>query len=130
MEFRRVLFRSDEAQGVIFATGVQDIIGSEHISDGKGMTAVWGTDWPVIDTIKYAKQTLGLAVEIPEKYITGELKDKVNYLYGITPDADGKIEYRMVVCAEKENFGVKNAGDFFKFVEEWKEKQPLIIKEK
>ncbi len=121
---------NEEGKGLVYATGVQDIKGSEHISDGKGMTAIWGTDWPVNDTVKYAKETVGLAVEIPQNYITTELKDKPNYLYGITPDAEGKIEYRMVVCAEKENFGVKSASDFFKFVADWKEKQPLIIKEK
>ena len=121
---------SDNAKNLMFATGVQDIVGSENISDKKGMTAIWGRDWPVNDTVKYAKQTVGLAVEIPEKYIVEELKDKVNYLYGIRPDEDNKIEYKMVFCAEKENFGYKTAEDFFNYVNEWKEKLPLIVKEK
>jgi hypothetical protein len=129
----------------VYATGVQKIADSRHISDHRGMTAVWGTDWPVNDTVKYAKQTVGLAVEIPEEYLAvpvsadkasdnpyapSEVDDKVNYLYLIKPDANGEIRYRMTVCAEKEDFGVKTADDFFRYVEAWKEKQPVVVKKK
>ena len=33
------------------------------------LLASWGTDWPVNDTIKYAKETVGLAVFIPKDYV-------------------------------------------------------------
>ncbi|MEG1586804.1 MAG: DUF4861 domain-containing protein [Bacteroidales bacterium] len=121
-------FTTPAAKKLTFATGVQRIKGSEHLSDGKGMTAVWGTNWPVNDTIKYAKQTLGLAVEIPEHYLVKEVEDKANYLYEIRPDENGQIRYRMTVCAEKENFGVKSAPAFFDYVNGWKEKQPVRIR--
>lgn len=123
-------FSSDKVQGLEFVTGVQDILGSEHLSDHQGMTAIWGTDWPVNDTIKYAKETVGLAVEIPQKYITRELKDRPNYLYGVKPDVNNRIEYRLTVCSAKENWGVKSAKEFFEYVNVWKEKQPVILKEK
>ena len=119
---------SPNAQGKTFVTGVQDVKGSENFSDHKGMTAIWGTDWPVNDTIKYAKQTVGLAVEIPEKYIVAERKDNANYLYEIKPDENNQINYFMTVCAEKENFGVKNASQFFDYVNEWKDRSDLIVK--
>ena len=45
----------------VFCTGVQDIKESVSFSDHKGLIACWGTDWPVNDTIKYAKETVGLA---------------------------------------------------------------------
>lgn len=123
-------FSMPEASELTFATGVQRISGCKHKSDGKGMTAVWGRDWPVNDTVKYAKQTVGLAVEIPERYLVREMEDKVNYLYEIRPDETGQIRYRMTVCAEKEKFGVKNAAAFFDYVTVWKEKEPIRIRVK
>ena len=45
-------------------------------SDHEGLVASWGTDWPVGDTIKYKKETVGLATYIPKKYIRKEAKDK------------------------------------------------------
>ena len=122
------LFPTAAGKNQTYVTGVQKIADSRHISDGRGMTAVWGTDWPVNDTVKYAKQTVGLAVEIPQQYLAGEVEDKVNYLYLIKPDANGEIRYRMTVCAEKEDFGVKTADDFFRYVEEWKEKKPVTVR--
>ena len=38
---------------------------SEQLSNGI-LLASWGTDWPVNDTVKYAKETVGLAVFIPK----------------------------------------------------------------
>ena len=98
------------------------------MSDQKGMTESGWTDWPVNDTIKYAKQTVGLAVEMTEKYIVAERKDNANYLYEIKPDENNQINYFMTVCAEKENFGVKNASQFFDYVNEWKDRSDLIVK--
>lgn len=124
-------FTSPAASELTYVTGVQKIADSKlHISDQKGMTASWGTDWPVNDTVKYAKQTLGLAVEIPEQYVVNEVEDKVNYLYEIRPDAQGEIRYRMTVCAEKENFGVKSPEAFFDYVNAWKEKEPVRLRVK
>lgn len=48
----------------VFCTGVQDIKDSQSMSNHQGLVACWGTDWPVNDTIKYAKETVGLATSI------------------------------------------------------------------
>ena len=53
-------------------------------SDHEGLVASWGTDWPVGDTIKYKKETVGLATYIPKKYIRKEAKDKENFLYTVS----------------------------------------------
>ena len=42
--------------------------------------ASWGTDWPVNDTVKYAKETVGLAVFIPKEYAGDLVQDQSNNL--------------------------------------------------
>ena len=44
------------------------------------LLASWGTDWPVNDTVKYAKETVGLAVFIPHPYAGTLVQDKSNTL--------------------------------------------------
>ena len=44
------------------------------------LLASWGTDWPVNDSIKYAKETVGIAVFIPKSYAGELVQDKQNSL--------------------------------------------------
>ena len=44
------------------------------------LLASWGTDWPVNDSAKYAKETVGLAVFIPKAYAGEMVHDKSNNL--------------------------------------------------
>ena len=44
------------------------------------LLASWGTDWPVNDSVKYAKETVGLAVFIPHPYAGTPVHDKQNNL--------------------------------------------------
>ena len=44
------------------------------------LLASWGTDWPVNDSAKYAKETVGLAVFIPHPYAGEIVQDKSNLL--------------------------------------------------
>lgn len=44
------------------------------------LLASWGTDWPVNDSAKYAKETVGLAVFIPHPYAGSLVHDKQNNL--------------------------------------------------
>ncbi|MDR1274183.1 MAG: DUF4861 domain-containing protein, partial [Odoribacteraceae bacterium] len=53
----------------VFCTGVQDIKESVAYSDHAGLIACWGTDWPVNDTVKYAKETVGLATCVPTRHV-------------------------------------------------------------
>ena len=74
----------------VFCTGVQNITGhADMFSDHNGLVASWGTDWPVNDTVKYKKETVGLATYIPKKYVVKETSDKENFLYTIS--APGKV---------------------------------------
>ena len=76
-------FFDEPLKDELFCTGVQNIMGNETLSDSdhKGLIGSWGRHWPVNDTVKYAKETVGIATYIPQKYIRKEVKDKDNFLY-------------------------------------------------
>lgn len=105
----------------VFCTGVQDIKGSVAFSDHKGLIACWGRDWPVNDTVKYAKETVGLATYIPQKYVKAEVKDKPNYLYTLGAKGQAYIRYYITFTSMKETFGYKTPEAWFAYVREWKE---------
>lgn len=105
----------------VFATGVINIVNSEHSSDGEGLVGCWGTHWPVNDTIKYAKETVGLAAYIPKKYVGEEVKDKVNYLYTMKADGEQSLYHYTNFTSMKETFGYKTPEAWFAYIREWKE---------
>jgi hypothetical protein len=78
----------------------------------------FGTDWPVNDSIKYAKETVGLAVFIPKTYAGEIVQDKQNLLCllkGTTPHF-----YLTCVGATKENHPVANsATEWYTYLRRW-----------
>lgn len=113
-------FFSAPLKGEVFCTGVQDIKGSVSYSDHKGLIGCWGTDWPVNDTVKYAKETVGLATCIPQKYVKDEVKDKSNYLYTIGAKGEAYFRYDIMFTSMKETFGYKTPEAWFAYMQEWK----------
>jgi len=78
---------SEAVEGL--CTGVQTIPakGANHQSQITNyqlqngvLLASWGTDWPVNDSVKYAKETVGLAVFIPKEFAGELVQDKQNLL--------------------------------------------------
>lgn len=114
-------FFAEPLKDEIFATGVQDIRGSVSYSDHQGLIACWGTDWPVNDTVKYAKETVGLATYIPQKYVKTEVKDKPNYLYTIGAKGQSYLSHHTTFTSMKETFGYKTPEAWFAHVRQWKE---------
>lgn len=116
-----------------FCTGVQNIVGSaDSYSDHKGLVGSWGTDWPVNDTVKYAKETVGLGTCIPQRYVKSEEKDKANYLYTVAAPGSTRIQYHTTFTSMKETFGYKTPKAWFAYLREWKDElaHPLTIKVK
>lgn len=105
----------------VFCTGVQDIKGSISSSDHKGLIGCWGRDWPVNDTVKYAKETVGLATWIPQKYVKAEVKDRPNYLYTVGAKGENYFNYYTTFTSMKETFGYKTPEAWFAYIREWKE---------
>ena len=107
-DLRIEAFFDEPLKKEIFCTGVQDIVGnSKSFSDHKGLVGSWGTDWPVNDTVKYAKETVGLGTCIPQRYVKSEEKDKANFLYAITAPGSNYFRYHTTFTSMKETFGYK-----------------------
>lgn len=114
----------------VFCTGVQNITGhAEMFSDHNGLVASWGTDWPVNDTVKYKKETVGLATYIPKKYVVKETSDKENFLYTISAPGKSSFRYYTSFTSCKETFGYPDKEKWFAYVQEWKKalEQPVKI---
>jgi len=105
----------------IFAVGIQNIKGSTSFSDQKGLVACWGTDWPVNDTIKYAKETVGLALSLPEDIVLKQENDKPNYLYLIQAEGKTSFTYRISFTSMKETFGYKTPEEWFAYCRQLKQ---------
>lgn len=123
-------FFEEPLKDEVFCTGVIDIKGSVSYSDHKGLIGCWGTDWPVNDTVKYAKETVGLAAYIPQKYVKDEVKDKVNYLYTIGAKGNKYFTHNITFTSMKETFGYKTPEAWFAYIREWKEEleHPAVVK--
>ena len=82
------------------------------------LLASFGTDWPVNDSAKYAKETVGLAVFIPYPYAGDIVRDKQNLLCllkGSTP------HFYLTCCgATKENHPVaSSAEEWLTYLRRW-----------
>lgn len=114
----------------VFCTGVQNITGhADMFSNHNGLVASWGTDWPVNDTVKYKKETVGLATYIPKKYVVKETSDKENFLYTISAPGKSSFRYYTSFTSCKETFGYPDKEKWFAYVQEWKKalEQPVKI---
>ena len=107
----------------VFCTGVQDIMGNETVaySDHLGLTGSWGRHWPVTDTVKYAKETIGIATYIPRKYVLQEVKDADNYLYTLSAPGQTGFHHYTMFTSRKETFGYSTAEEWFAYLQEWKD---------
>lgn len=107
----------------VFCTGVQDIMGNETVaySDHQGLTGSWGRHWPVTDTVKYAKETIGIATYIPRKYVLQEVKDADNYLYTLSAPGQTGFHHYTMFTSRKETFGYSTTEEWFAYLQEWKD---------
>ena len=97
----------------------------------------WGTDWPVNDSAKYAKETVGLGVFIPKEYAGELVHDKQNNLCllkqksearsqkseisGLKSDMPYTAHFYLTCCgATKENHPVATtAEEWYAYLRRW-----------
>jgi len=124
---------SESVQGL--CTGVQSIPakGANHTSHCTRHTlpngtllVSFGTDWPVNDTVKFAKETVGLAVFIPNEYAGEWVQDQSNNLCLLRtlPLSEGQGVglhfYLTCVGATKEEHPVAtNASEWIDYLRRW-----------
>lgn len=124
-----VCFNRD-VSGISFSTGIINVKGSEEFSDKKGLRACWGTDYPSTDTVKWSRETVGLAICIPQRHIVSEEPaNKDNYAFVVKADAT-RLCYKVSYTSANEEFGYHSAQEWFAFLKEWKREveQPIQVK--
>ena len=113
-----------------FSTGIINVKNSVEFSDQKGLRACWGTDWPSSDTIAFKRETVGLGICIPMKYVRSEEPaNKDNYAF-VVGTADNHLQYKVIYCSDNESFGYHSAKEWFAFLKEWKKavEKPIRVK--
>ena len=120
---------SPNAQGMEFSTGVQKFRNGDVMeTNGESWIGDWGRYWPVTDTVKYAMETVGLGVSVPQEYVVKPATDRLNYLYVVKPDANNEIHYRITfVSADKEEFESWTPESFFTYMRRWDAEKPVEI---
>ncbi len=122
-----VLFNHDVSD-YRFSTGIINVKGSEEFSDKKGLRACWGTDYPATDTVKWKRETVGLAVYVPQKNIVSEEPaNKDNYAYVLKVDGC-KMAYKVNYTSANESFGYHSAKEWFKYLKAWKKEVEEPVK--
>lgn len=112
-----------------FSTGIINVKGSEEFSDKKGLRACWGTDYPSTDTLNWKRETVGLAVLVPQQYVVSEEpSNKDNYTYVLK--IDGKhMAYKVNYTSANETFGYHSAQAWFDYLKGWKKEveRPVLV---
>ena len=123
------VFFNKDVSDYRFSTGIINVKGSEEFSDKKGLRACWGTDYPASDTVNWKRETVGLAVLVPQKNIVSEEPaNKDNYAYVLR--VNGKsMAYKVNYTSANESFGYHSAKDWFNYLKAWKKEveQPVKI---
>lgn len=134
-DMRCDVYLSEEVEGL--CTGVQMIPNNGKAPrslDGSHDTIIvvpngtilasWGTDWPVNDSTKFAKETVGLAVFIPRESAGAPVRDKRNNLC-LLKQAKAKEGYSThfyltCVGATKEDHPIaSNAREWYAYLRKW-----------
>lgn len=126
-----VLFNKDVSD-YRFSTGIINVKGSEEFSDKKGLRACWGTDYPSTDTLKWKRETVGLAVYVPQKNIVSEeAANKDNYAF-VLQVPGSSMHYKVNYTSANEQFGYHSADEWFDYLKTWKREveQPVVIRVK
>lgn len=87
-------FFEGDVEGLTFVTGVMKMLDTKVVKEDRAVAQI-GTDHPENDYDKWPKETVALAVALPEnvKILSAE-DDKLSYLYQVTP-TDNRISYVM-----------------------------------
>jgi len=112
------------------ATGVQQTGGGPVMSDSKGLVGSWGTYYPVTDTIKYAKQTVGLGVLVPAVSLLKHATDGANNLVLMNYHKGETLRFYLTAASRKEEKDPFTSSEaFFTYLKQWgKALEPVIVK--
>jgi hypothetical protein len=90
----------------------------------------WGTDYPSTDTVKWKRETVGLAVLIPQQNIVSEEpSNRDNYAFVVRPQGNN-MAYKVAYCSDNEDFGYHSADEWFAWIRQWRTEveHPVIVR--
>lgn len=91
----------------------------EKVRDG-WLLMSYGTDWPVNDTVRYAKETVGMAVYVPEQYVDTCVTDKGNVLAILKPTKYARYYLMAVGVTKAEYLKIRNEEEFYRYARKLK----------
>lgn len=126
----------------LFCTGVQKVgatadeatqKGHESVGYVKkdGLAASWGCDYPDMGKKQvWAPEAIGMAVYVPQEYISDTKEDDLNYLFVVMPDKEPSLHYFVTFCADKEERGYHTAKEWFASLDGWRDgvNHPVKVK--
>ena len=124
----KVMFNKD-VSNYHFSTGIINVKGSEEFSDKQGLRACWGTDYPSTDTLKWKRETVGLAVLVPQQNIVSEEPaNKDNYTYVLKVEGR-QMNYKVTYTSANETFGYHSAKEWFDHLKVWRKEaeNPVVV---
>ena len=126
------VFFNKDVSSQLFSTGIINVKGSEEYSDHQGLRACWGTDYPSTDTVKWKRETVGLGIWIPKKYIASEEPaNKDNYAFVVKTD-NRHLSYKVTYTSANEEFGYHTAQAWFDYLRTWRKEvdQPVTVSQR
>lgn len=100
-----------DVKGLTFVTGVMKMLDTKVLR-GKRAVAQIGCDHPENDYTKWPKETVALAVALPEEVqILSQQDDKLSYLFQVTPDEKQEINYVMDMWWRKSEWLADRSDD-------------------
>ena len=95
-------------------------IAAEGYVKPDGLAVSWGSDYPEMGKKEqFPPEPVGLAVRVPEEYISKVLTDELNYLIVIGKSGQQDFHYFVSFCAAKETEGFHSAKEWFSHAEGW-----------
>jgi len=108
-------------------TGVQQIGGGPCFQTNQ-LVGSWGSWYPQPDTVKYAKETVGLGLYLPKKFPGKQQMDGVNNIIITGVKAGEVLRFHFTTIATKEeNQPVSTATEFFEYLEAWRKGLELPV---
>ncbi len=117
----QISFKEASVAENAFCTGVQKIE-EQNIGflQNDGLAGSWGVNLPEkTDTINNPRETVGLGVYVPHKFVTSTQEDETNYLIILNTNQTRSLNYYLTFCAAKEEEGYKDSNAWFAYLRQW-----------
>lgn len=118
-----------DCRDLLFTTGVMKIRDEQARVDPAGCAAVWGCDFPENDTLKWERESVGLAIRLPRGRIVSQIDDSKSHLYQLSADEAGRLDYAFLMAWRKSEWlEVGSAEAFFGYADAWVRRLELPVR--